>query len=276
MASPRPAPRDERDSSPRQKRSNILSRASNRVLRPYPRRRRHLVSAWVDEDDDCAVGRRVMQGIREEVHENAFNLVRRKEGGDVLVDVGVEANMPASCFCLDALERARHDGCDGSRRSSRVRTPVSMRASSKRSSTRTERTRTCSRSTGTYSSGAARSSSIASSIACMFARGVRRSWLAHVTSSRRVSKRRRRLSPISLNDAASSATSVGPARVRARRDHRVRARRTHREPSRSSHDRACQDERRDDCGKSRRGRNRENLHVFTHVEHHPAGKQHRS
>ena len=50
----------------------------------------------------------------------------------------------------------------------------------------------------------------------MFASGVRRSWLAHATSSRRASKRRSMLPAISLNDAASSASSRGPALGRAR------------------------------------------------------------
>ena len=53
--------------------------------------------------------------------------------------------------------------------------------------------RTCSRRTGRYSAGSPRPSSSASSIACMLASGVRRSWLAQATSSRRVSKRRAEL-----------------------------------------------------------------------------------
>ncbi len=44
----------------------------------------------------------------------------------------------------------------------------------------------------------------------MFASGVRRSWLAHATSSRRASNSRSRFAAISLNEPASSATSVGP------------------------------------------------------------------
>ena len=107
----------------------------------------------------------------------------------------------------------RHDsttGSSGAARSSRVSAPASMRASSKRSSTSDERTPTCSRSTGRVVSGSTRPSSSASSIACMFASGVRRSWLAHATSSRRASKSRSRLSAISLNEAARSATSAGP------------------------------------------------------------------
>ena len=91
------------------------------------------------------------------------------------------------------------------------------------------------RSTGTYSSGPARPSSIASSIACMFASGVRRSWLAHATSSRRVSKSRWRLSPISLNDVARSASSVGPPLGHARLEVAARElRRTRRGPGRST------------------------------------------
>ncbi len=58
--------------------------------------------------------------------------------------------------------------------------------------------------------GSTRPSSSASSIACMFASGVRRSWLAQATSSRRASNRRSRLAAISLNEAARSATSAGP------------------------------------------------------------------
>ena len=44
----------------------------------------------------------------------------------------------------------------------------------------------------------------------MFASGVRRSWLAQATSSRRASKSRSRLAAISLNEAARSAISAGP------------------------------------------------------------------
>ena len=65
--------------------------------------------------------------------------------------------------------------------------PASMRASSNRSSTSVDSARTCSCRAGRYSSGSASPSSIASSIACIEASGVRRSWLAHATSSRRAS-----------------------------------------------------------------------------------------
>ena len=88
--------------------------------------------------------------------------------------------------------------------------PASIRASSNRSSTSEVRSATCSRRTGVVASGVTSPSSSASSIACMFASGVRRSWLAHATSSRRASNRRSRLAAISLKDAARSATSAGP------------------------------------------------------------------
>ena len=72
--------------------------------------------------------------------------------------------------------------------------------------------------------GSARPSSIASSMAVIDAIGVRRSWLAAATSSRRASKRPSRLAAISLNDRPSSASSRGPSSgARARRARRRRA-----------------------------------------------------
>ena len=63
-------------------------------------------------------------------------------------------------------------------------------------------------------------SSTASSIACRAASGVRRSWLAQATSSRRTSKRRSRFAAISFIAAARSANSA----VELRRAHGGRAR----------------------------------------------------
>ena len=65
---------------------------------------------------------------------------------------------------------------------------------------------------------AARPSSIASIIACIEASGVRRSWLAQATSSRRASKSCSMLAAIALND-------VGELRDLARRRRSARARR---------------------------------------------------
>ena len=105
-----------------------------------------------------------------------------------------------------------------------MRAPASMRASSKRSSTSAPSVRTCSRSAGRYRSGSASPSSSASSIACMFASGVRRSWLAQATSWRRASKSPSTLAAISLKLVASSASSVGPSSgARAARSPRARA-----------------------------------------------------
>jgi ABC-type sugar transport system permease subunit len=57
----------------------------------------------------------------------------------------------------------------------------------------------------------AASASTASSIAWRDASGVRRSWLAHATSSRRASKSRSRSAAIALKDEASAASSAGPS-----------------------------------------------------------------
>ena len=168
-------------------------------------------------------------------------------------------------------------GATGSLCSSSVSAPASIRASSKMSSTSRDSVRTCSRSTGTYSSGAARPSSTASSIACMFASGVRRSWLAHATSSRRVSKSRRRLSPISLNDVARSAISVGPpSGTRASRSPRAICDGRVTDTVDRPNDRARENEGGDDGRERRCGCDRQDLHVLSHVEHHPAGQQHRA
>ena len=121
----------------------------------------------------------------------------------------------------------------------------------------------------------ARSSSTASSIACMLASGVRRSWLAQATSSRRVSKRRRRLSPISLKEEASSATSAGPCSgTRTSRSPRASSTDASRTRSIEPDDRPREHERGDHRGERRSGRDRQDLHVLAHVEHHPAGEQH--
>ena len=73
-------------------------------------------------------------------------------------------------------------------------------------------------------SGSARPSSIASSIAAIEATGVRRSWLAAATSSRRASKRLSRFAAIALNERPSSASSRGPPSGARRRGRRRRAR----------------------------------------------------
>ena len=71
----------------------------------------------------------------------------------------------------------------------------------------------------------ARPSSIASIIACIEASGVRRSWLAQATSSRRASKSCSMLAAIALNESASCAISLGAARrARAPTGRRRRAR----------------------------------------------------
>ena len=79
-------------------------------------------------------------------------------------------------------------------------------------------------SAGRYSSGSASPSSIASSIACIEASGVRRSWLAQATSSRRASKSRSIDSAIALNDPTHLRELAGAfLAARARRDRLRRA-----------------------------------------------------
>ena len=152
-----------------------------------------------------------------------------------------------------------------------------MRASSKRSSTSDERRRPARARTGSVSSGAARPSSSASSIACMFASGVRRSWLAQATSSRRASNSRSRLAAISLNDAARSATSAGPDSGARTREVAGRER----APTRRARDRrSCTIERArtspaTTATAADAADDGEDLHVVAHVERDPAGEQHR-
>ena len=137
--------------------------------------------------------------------------------------------------------------------------------------------RTCSRRTGTYSPGSPRPSSSASSIACMLASGVRRSWLAQATSSRRVSKRRPRFAPISLKDAASSATSAGPpSGARASRFPPANSTDASASVSYRVGDRARHEERCDERRQRRRRRDGEDLHVVAHVKHHPPRREHRA
>ena len=104
---------------------------------------------------------------------------------------------------------------------------------------------------------------------------MRRSWLAHATSSRRASNRRSRLAAISLKDAARSATSAGPDS----------GARTLRSPAATCADasRTRSTEREIERARTRpaitatvadAGRDGEDLDVVAHVERHPAGEQH--
>ena len=135
----------------------------------------------------------------------------------------------------------------------------------------------CSPRMGKYSCGWASPSSSASIIAFIAATGVRRSWLAQATSWRRASKTSSTFAAISLNDAA---------RSRARRSRRVDARALRSPPaSWVEAARSCSigitiqratssapiSGR--ECGCCRDG---EDLQVVVHVEHHPAGQEHRA
>ena len=125
--------------------------------------------------------------------------------------------------------------------------------------------------------GSTRPSSSASSIACMLASGVRRSWLAQATSSRRASKSRSRLAAISLNETARSrdlrrAAARAPAPPGRRA---ASARRGVADAVDRVRDRTGEHERRDDRDGRGRRRDGEELHVVAHVEHHPAGQEHR-
>ena len=111
----------------------------------------------------------------------------------------------------------------------------------------------------------------------MFASGVRRSWLAQATSSRRESNSRRRFSPISLKRRGElrdlgrpilrrPSLEVATGEVDRRVPHPVERVGDRRATTKRG------DERRE---RGRRGHG-ENLHVVAHVEHDPAGQQHRA
>ena len=179
----------------------------------------------------------------------------------------------ASAWKARTHEPTTRDGSAASRCT--VNTPASMRASSKRSSTSAESVRTRSPSAGMYSCGSASPSSIASIIACIDASGVRRSWLAHATSSRRASKSRSIESAIALTERATSATSTGPLVGRACREISggETTRRLAQAVERSAdpaRERQCDDQR----AQRRRRRHREDLRVRVHLEHDPPGREH--
>ena len=160
------------------------------------------------------------------------------------------------------VARARRRRCGRARRGRR-------RASASR--------RVCSWSGRRYSSGVARPSSIASSIAAIEAIGVRRSWLAAATSSRRASKRRSRFGGHLVERAAElgelaravlGARTLEVSRGELRRRSLEPLERRAIEPPSTS---AAATAR----GRSR-GRDGENLHVVAHVEHHPAERARRA
>ena len=105
---------------------------------------------------------------------------------------------------------------------------------------------------------------------------MRRSWLAQATSSRRASKSCSMLSAIALNEVA-SCCDLGGAAVGARAPRSPAASRCASSPTRRIErgDRAREHERRDHGGARRTGGDGEDLHVGAHVEHDPAGEQHR-
>ena len=114
-------------------------------------------------------------------------------------------------------------------------------------------------------------SSIASSIAVIEAIGVRRSWLAAATSSRRASKRLSRFAAISLNERPSSRELARAVLGRARCEvARCELRRGGAQPLDAPRDRAAEDERCATAAERGCRGDREDLHVVAHVEHHPA------
>ena len=100
--------------------------------------------------------------------------------------------------------------------SSRVSAPASIRASSKRSSTSAASRRACSRSGAQVLVGLGEPVLDRLEHRLIEAIGVRRSWLAQATSSRRASKSSRGSAAIALNERPSSASSRGPPVGRAR------------------------------------------------------------
>ena len=209
------------------------------------------------------------QRVREQVEQHALHLLRLASNAQVARDAGGEADTAPAGVCLDAAQA----GLDH-----RLEAPPGTSSASARSRSgraRTGRRRatgvTCSRSTGRSSSGSTRPSSRASSIACMLASGVRRSWLAHATSSRRASNSCSRLAAISLNDEARSATSAGPRLGRAHREVAAREpRRRVADTLDGAHDRSGENQAGDDGDRRGGSRDGEDLHVVSHVEHQPS------
>ena len=212
------------------------------------------------------------QGVGEEVEQHALDLVRgaaRPRRGRRRRSSRRTAAAPR----LAATPRTQDvdESVEAHVVSSIVSAPASMRASSKRSSTSGLRRRTWSPSAARYSSGSrARPRPPRASPGCA-ASGVRRSWLAQATSSRRASKSCSSFAAISLK-ARAELGELGRAllgrpcgQVAARR-----ARPTRRAPdrpdSRSSARRRVPPTIADRRGGGRDG---EDVDVVAHVEHHP-------
>ena len=73
----------------------------------------HLVVPGLDAHRDRAVRGRVPQCVREQVHQDPLQLLRREAGRDVVVDLGREPDVPRPCFGFHAPQAARDDRCDG-------------------------------------------------------------------------------------------------------------------------------------------------------------------
>ena len=126
-----------------------------------------------------------------------------------------------------------------------------------------------------YSSGRASPSLIASIIACIEASGVRRSWLAHATSSRRASKRRSIESAIALNDVG-HLRDLGRSLLGRSRGEVAGGEPGRGEPQAVERraDPVGEQERRDDGGEGGGRGHGEDLGVGVHLEHHPARGEH--
>ena len=53
------------------------------------------------------------QGVRQQVHQHPLDLVGSERGGQGVVHLGRKRDVSQSCLRLDATEAARDDGCDG-------------------------------------------------------------------------------------------------------------------------------------------------------------------
>ena len=199
-----------------------------------------------------------------------------KRARDVVLDIRRERHAGAARFCLDAAR-----GC--SRRPERPEVGATRGSARRRRCARARRgRRRASRARGPARAARARTPRARrdrpraprASLACSRAESAGRG--SPRRRARGVCRRGGRgCSPISLKDAASSATSAGPPPVRAApRFPRASSTDASRTRSIESAIERASEERRDECGQRRRRGNREDLHVVAHVEHHPSGREH--
>ena len=170
----------------------------------------------LDPNRDRAVAGGVSQRVGEQVHEHALDLLGRETGGQLFVDVAGELTWRCRASASTPRRLLETHGSDGKLLcSSSVSASASMRASSKRSSTSCESTPTCSRSAGNVLLRLCEP--VLERLEHRLhvdASGVRRSWLAQATSSRRESNSRCRFVAHLVEGAGELGNLDGPVRRR--------------------------------------------------------------